>query len=214
MQYTTSNAYATHASGRRMHDDSLTVPTMVTDDDLNMVIWSLMEVVLAGGQTAAAFDPATPATFQKLRNAIQALAAAAGPVSSVFGRAGVVTAQSGDYSVDQVTGAVALTAFTGGNQSLGGSSGFQKLPGGLIVQWGTAPASTTGSGSTNVVSAVFPTTFPNACRLVLPTFENSQGASSTGSPRSSWSVSGANITYANQSGVTLTFQSNYVAIGY
>lgn len=62
------------------------------------------------------------------------------------------------------TAAVTLTAqgldqaFQGGNQSLG-TSGYQKLPGGLIVQWGIA---TEGA-------VTFPLTFPNALYSVVAT---------------------------------------------
>jgi hypothetical protein len=47
-----------------------------------------------------------------------------------------------------------------------GSSGWQKLPSGLIVQWGTATVGASGlvtSGGT----VTWPTAFPAACRLAL-----------------------------------------------
>lgn len=47
-----------------------------------------------------------------------------------------------------------LAAFTGANQSLT-ASGYQKLPGGLIIQWGTA---TTNNG---LVTITWPIPFPN-----------------------------------------------------
>lgn len=46
-------------------------------------------------------------------------------------------------------------AFTGTNQSLGGN-GFQKLPGGLILQWGLVNVTTSGT------SISWPTPFPNS----------------------------------------------------
>lgn len=46
-------------------------------------------------------------------------------------------------------------AFKGGNQSLG-TSGYQKLPGGLIIQWGSA-TTTAGQGTWD-----YPIAFPNA----------------------------------------------------
>lgn len=51
---------------------------------------------------------------------------------------------------------VALAQFTGSNQQLA-ASGFQKFPGGLIVQWGNA------SVVFDSYSITFPTAFPNAC---------------------------------------------------
>ena len=51
---------------------------------------------------------------------------------------------------------VALVSFTGTNQSLTGS-GYQKLPGGLIIQWGII----TTSGITDTI-VTYPIAFPNA----------------------------------------------------
>lgn len=48
-------------------------------------------------------------------------------------------------------------ALQGANQSLG-ATGYQKLPGGLILQWGY----TTTSGGSATASIVFPVSFPNA----------------------------------------------------
>jgi hypothetical protein len=59
-------------------------------------------------------------------------------------------------TASSVTNGVYTTNFTGSNQSLG-SNGYQKLPGGLIMQWGTF----TTSGSKTTVT--FPTAFTTAC---------------------------------------------------
>lgn len=59
-------------------------------------------------------------------------------------------------------GGIASSAFTGANQSLG-VSGYQKFPGGLILQWGV----TAGYEPPVVASAVFPIAFPSACQAVL-----------------------------------------------
>lgn len=48
-------------------------------------------------------------------------------------------------------------AFTGSNQNIA-PNGYQKFPGGLIIQWGS---STVSSASTTVIN--FPTVFPNIC---------------------------------------------------
>ena len=55
-------------------------------------------------------------------------------VTSFNGRTGTVVPQSGDYTAAQV-GAIALASFTGTNQSLA-TNGYQKIPGGLLIQWG------------------------------------------------------------------------------
>lgn len=65
-----------------------------------------------------------------------------------------------------VQGSAALSAFIGANQSLA-DSGYQKLPGGLIVQWGTAQhTSNAGSGWS---TAAFPIAFPTGVFQVTGT---------------------------------------------
>ena len=61
-------------------------------------------------------------------------------------------------TASSVTNGVYTTNFTGSNQSLG-SNGYQKLPGGLIMQWGTFTTGTLDSTKT----VTFPTTFTTAC---------------------------------------------------
>jgi len=57
---------------------------------------------------------------------------------------------------------VALSSFTGTNQSLVGT-GYQKLPGGLIIQWGTNP------GGGNDRDIFYPIAFPSAVLGVYTT---------------------------------------------
>ena len=56
-----------------------------------------------------------------------------------------------------VTNGVYTTNFTGSNQSLG-TSGYQKLPGGLIMQWGDTGSMSGGQNLT----VTYPIAFPNA----------------------------------------------------
>lgn len=59
----------------------------------------------------------------------------------------------------QILGGVRLSQFTGANQSLA-APGYQKLPGGLIVQWGTVGI---GSGPSTINQAFsFPIAFTSA----------------------------------------------------
>ena len=51
-------------------------------------------------------------------------------------------------------------AFKGGNQNLG-TNGFQKLPGGLIIQWGQVTV--TGG----LTTWTYPIPFPNTCLVVF-----------------------------------------------
>lgn len=52
------------------------------------------------------------------------------------------------------------------------ASGYQKLPGGLIVQWGYNITGPTGSPATNN----FPIAFPNACRQIVAAYDFPTGA--------------------------------------
>jgi hypothetical protein len=72
--------------------------------------------------------------------------------------AGGVTAASGSTSANYLT---ALRALFGGTGLLA-ANGYMRLPGSLIVQWGT---NSTGVGGN--VNFAFPLAFPNACRIVL-----------------------------------------------
>lgn len=92
MDYTSSNAFATDAgTGQRLHQQSAAVTTAVTDQDMNGLIWELLEVIKAGGIAPAAFDKTNPATYTQVARAIQSgklfSAAAAGTadaISAVF----------------------------------------------------------------------------------------------------------------------------------
>jgi hypothetical protein len=63
-----------------------------------------------------------------------------------------------------VTNGVYTTNFTGSNQSFTGN-GYQKLPGGLIMQWGSFTAAANAA-----TTVTFPTAFPTACGSVVLTF--------------------------------------------
>lgn len=102
-------------------------------------------------------------------------------------------------------GGVASSSFTGTNQSLA-TNGYQKLPGGLIVQWGM-------SGSIPSVSAAtitLPVAFPTANLGVYISASSAGGAAQshdfTGSPTLT------NFTIQNSASVAATY--NWFAIGH
>ena len=72
------------------------------------------------------------------------------------------TGASGNWGINvtgnsaTVTNGVYTTNFTGSNQSLG-TNGYQKLPGGLIMQWGVAASMAGGENRT----ITYPIAFPN-----------------------------------------------------
>jgi len=96
-----------------------------------------------------------------------------------------------------------VTAAANGAFPFTGTSGYQKLPSGLILQW--------GSFSTNGQAITFPLTFPNALFIITTTL-----AYPDGSGDSNWS----NYSSAGVSGFTVNIggahngSGNWFAIGY
>jgi len=73
----------------------------------------------------------------------------------------------GVTSVNGATGAVTISALTDGGASFSGSSGYQKLSNGWIIQWGLYDrGGWTGNMYENGENISFPITFPNACRSI------------------------------------------------
>lgn len=73
MNYTESPQYAVHpGTGHRLHSADQPLPTALSAEDINQLTWSLMEVVLAGGQAPASFNPNDPSTYRILRDALDA----------------------------------------------------------------------------------------------------------------------------------------------
>lgn len=79
----------------------------------------------------------------------------------------------GVTSVDSATAAVTLSSLAAFGRSLS-ANGYQKLPGGLFLQWGTLSGTGT-HGST--YSITFPITFPSQCFAVGATIQ--QGVTTT-----------------------------------
>ena len=77
------------------------------------------------------------------------------PATGVQPYATAAEAQAFTVTNKPISPATLAAAFGGGNQSLS-ASGYQKLPSGLIIQWGTATV------SSGVASVTFPLTFSNA----------------------------------------------------
>lgn len=78
------------------------------------------------------------------------------------------TASNGGVtSVDSTTGAITLSSLTAFSRSLSGN-GYQKLPGGLIIQWGTQSNIGIGYGTVS-----FPISFPSVCLGVVGSLNRS-----------------------------------------
>ncbi len=86
-------------------------------------------------------------------------------------------------------------------QSLGSGNGYQRFPGGLIIQWGINTAST----------VTFPIAFPNACRSVMAT-GNASGSGRT-IRTGSFTTTNFNL-FADFCCVNSVINSCWIAIGY
>jgi hypothetical protein len=91
MDYTTSANHDTALNGQRKHTSATAPTTRVTAQDLNSIIWELMEVIKAGiaagaYPTALPFNADVPATYNQLKQAIVALSnnAAQGTLGSAY----------------------------------------------------------------------------------------------------------------------------------
>lgn len=116
-------------------------------------------------------------------------------------------------------------AYTGQFSSNLAGSGYQKLPSGLIIQWGTATisswVSTTSNGTSlacyqGSLSVTFPIAFPNACLepYAFPQANTQAGTwgAATAYPNSysKTSMSGPVLAHFNPTSMTL----NWIALGY
>ena len=115
-----------------------------------------------------------------------------------------VEAQAFADALKAITPATLAGGFQGGNQSMA-ASGYQKLPGGLILQWGSSTGTSGGS-----VAVTFPIAFPNACYRVVAT---SQAGNNTFNPSGVGAPSLTGVTlYLNTTGADGTGIA-YFAIG-
>ncbi len=104
--------------------------------------------------------------------------------------------------------AVALTAFTGANQFLS-EDGFQKLPGGLVVQWGNPGSYIVPGGSLDVS---FPTAFTTECFVVIP-IPITASANTNGFTVGYFNKTTNGFTATNNSATSGVVEISWVAIG-
>jgi hypothetical protein len=97
--------------------------------------------------------------------------------------------------------------FTGSNQSIV-SAGYQKLPGGIIIQWG---ATSTSSGG--FVATTFPVAFPNAAFAFVGSVDSSNTNSYSVS-YNSLAVTGVSVGTINSSNALTTNLVRWIAIGW
>lgn len=122
--------------------------------------------------------------------------------------AGVKTFNSSPVVPDATTAQQAAafgqiaSAFTGSNVSLS-ANGYQKLPSGLIIQWGYTVIATGGSVALN---RTLPITFPNAILQVYGTSSSSGGSVGSAAP--------VNTSTISVWGNNATMGLSWLAIGY
>lgn len=110
------------------------------------------------------------------------------------------TGISGDTGVDQVTLAALAAKFSAsGMQSLT-TNGYQKLPGGLILQWGFIDTITR--------TVNFPIPFPTACLVATSGITGTSGNAAT------WSQMRITFTNTQITGGANGDSFMYIALGY
>lgn len=147
-------------------------------------------------------------------------ASANGTVKLARGNSGATTQDIITVGTDgKVDFPAGLAAFVGSNQNLS-TNGYQKFPGGLIIQWGTATLPNVSTFQSSAYVS-FPIQFPNAAlsvtaNLIEPTTSNSLLSLGiicrwkTTSGFTAYSDNGGDLN----GGVMATTYINWIAIGF
>lgn len=114
-------------------------------------------------------------------------------------------AQALTDALKAITPSTLAAALQGGNQSLN-VNGYQKLPGGLIIQWGRAGTTTSGT-ETVTLPITFPTAYLNA-------YATDEGISSTSAHRVNNSLGTTSSINVTKGAGANSDAFNYIAIGY
>lgn len=121
-----------------------------------------------------------------------------------------LTSTSVTQALTAAQGKILNDKFTTAFDSLKVESGYQKLPSGLIFQWGAATlAASTGGTVTRDVT--YPISFPNAVLHVFPTYATSTGANSDSVYTTDRTQTGFKI---GQTAAETSHISSWLALGY
>ena len=126
------------------------------------------------------------------------------PATGTYGLATSAEAQALTDALKVLTPATLAAALQGTNQSLA-VNGYQKLPGGLIIQWGNIASAASGA----IVTVTFPIAFPNA---VLTGQATASGNSTTAI--SAWRDNLTTTQFAIRSDGIANSAIYWLAIGY
>lgn len=142
-------------------------------------------------------------------------------VHTVNGATRVLTSEIGNNSITGAkisagavtTDKIALSAVTADKINLVTNlnpNGYQKMPGGLIMQWGQSSAFTTEESQV----VLFPIVFPNACLQVIAgqLYPTDNTLANSFIQTVSWNVS--SVRMRTQSELSPTLVGNYIAIGH
>lgn len=170
-----------------------------------------LDASTAGAINATAPTDAVQVGIAKSATVLWVDVDAAGPVDASETVKGVMEIATAAEAQALTDGLRALTpsklnaALQGANQSLAGS-GYQKLPGGLILQWGTwTPHATPG----NAVAVTFPIAFPTAVYSIVATV----GGASIGTTLSAWTDTTTGTGFNGRSNASASCGCYYLAFG-
>lgn len=172
-------------------------------------ITGITDLAVADGGTGASTLAANAVLLGNNTSAIQTVAP--GSSGNVLTSDGTTWASSAP--------SISQSSFTGSNQSLS-SKGYQKLPGGLIIQWGAIPINQSISVYTSISlssAANFAIEFPTAVLSVSLQFHRTGGTSrGTTFDLTGYNTSGITSIYGSDTGTsgTRTGSIFYTAIGY
>lgn len=173
--------------------------------------WSTIDEVI----TEAGMIP-DHGVLTQLRDAIQAMITASlAPDASetVKGIIEIATAAEAQaFAADKaIDGAKLAAALQGANQSFIAAGGYQKLPGGFIIQWGSRGMATAGDGSFPVT---FPLTFPNGVLHASWTVQAGSLTQNVGTNISNITTSGMDLIVDKDSSQSTTFTGLWFTFGY
>lgn len=194
-----ANLKATLISSFGVLISSLTAKTTVVGNDLISI-----------ADSASAND-SKKVTLNNLKTFVSP--ASSETVSGIIELATTAEAQAGTDDSRAITPLKLFNSLKGSNQNLS-SGGYQKLHGGLIIQWGTY-SGVLAHGSS--YTPTFPITFPNACVKVVCQYGNT-AVSTTSGPGFEKITQKLTNSFTFQwgwnSGVSAQVDVDYIAIGY